>query len=100
MSAASMSDRPARIACTKFCVHPERRTRRLLKVGGTKDPRLDDIVALSPDLVLMNDEENRREDYEALTERGVDCHSTMPRTIKETFDPLGTPLWPCNSDKP
>jgi len=74
------------IACTKFCVHPERRTRRLLKVGGTKDPRLDDIVALSPDLVLMNDEENRREDYEALTERGVDCHSTMPRTIKETAD--------------
>lgn len=23
-----------------------------------------------------------------------------PRTIKETFDPLGSPFWPCNSDKP
>ena len=72
------------IACTKYCIHPERRTRRLLKVGGTKDPKLDEIVALSPDVVLMNDEENRREDYEALTEKGVDCYSTMPRTIKET----------------
>ena len=34
------------IACTKYCIHPERRTRRLLKVGGTKDPKLDDIIAL------------------------------------------------------
>jgi len=25
---------------------------------------------------------------------------TSPRTIKETFAPLGSPLWPCNSDKP
>lgn len=72
------------IACTKFCVHPERRVRKLLKVGGTKDPRINDIIALSPDVVLMNDEENRREDYEALTEKGVDCYSTMPRTIAET----------------
>jgi len=72
------------VACTKFCVHPEQRTRKLLKIGGTKDPKIDDVVALSPDIVLMNDEENRREDYEALREMGVDCHSTMPRTIEET----------------
>lgn len=25
---------------------------------------------------------------------------TSARTIKETFDPLTSPLWPCNSDKP
>lgn len=72
------------IACTKFCVHPERRVKRLLKVGGTKDPKIQEIIALSPDIVLMNDEENRREDYEALIAEGVDCYSTMPRTIKET----------------
>ena len=72
------------IACTKFCVYPEKRVRRLLKVGGTKDPKVEDIVALSPDIVLMNDEENRREDYEALIEAGVDCYSTMPRSIPET----------------
>ena len=72
------------IACTKFCVHPERGVERVKKVGGTKDPLIEEIVTLSPDIVLMNDEENRREDYQALTERGVRCHSTMPRTIEET----------------
>ena len=72
------------LACTKFCVHPEGGVKRALKVGGTKDPRIDDIVSLSPDIVLMNDEENRQEDYQALIGRGVRCHSTMPRTIAET----------------
>ena len=72
------------LACTKFCVHPERGVERVKKVGGTKDPLIEEIVTLSPDIVLMNDEENRREDYQALTERGVRCHSTMPRTIEET----------------
>ena len=57
-----------------------------MKVGGTKDPRVDDIAALAPDLVLMNDEENRREDYQALIGRGLRCHSTMPRTIDETAE--------------
>jgi len=74
------------LACTKFCVHPARGVKRLLKVGGTKDPKIGDIIALKPDIVLMNDEENRQEDYEALTERGIVCYSTMPRTIEETAD--------------
>ena len=77
---------PDLLACTKFCVHPARGVKRLPKVGGTKDPKIEDIIALRPDIVLMNDEENRREDYEALTEEGIDCYSTMPRTIPETAD--------------
>ena len=55
-----------------------------MKVGGTKDPNVDDVAALVPDLVLMNEEENRREDYQALQGRGLTCHSSMPRTIEET----------------
>ena len=74
------------IACTKFCVHPERGVRRVMKVGGTKDPRVDDIGNLVPDLVLMNEEENRSEDYQALMGRGLTCHSSMPRTIAETAE--------------
>jgi len=72
------------VACTKFCVHPARGVQKLKKVGGTKDPNLEAIQALRPDIVLMNDEENRREDYQELTEQGLNCYSTMPRTISET----------------
>lgn len=57
-----------------------------MKVGGTKDPQVEQIAALVPDLVLMNGEENRREDYQALTGQGLTCHSTMPRTIQETAE--------------
>jgi iron complex transport system substrate-binding protein len=69
---------------TKFCVHPADRVDAVEKVGGTKNPRIDRIVALSPDLVLMNDEENRKEDADALLAAGLRVHSSMPRTAPET----------------
>lgn len=52
------------IACTRFCERPD-----LEHVGGTKDPDVARIEALRPDLVVMDAEENRREDYDALVER-------------------------------
>ena len=55
------------VACTRFCEQPE-----LHHVGGTKDPDIDAIVALAPDLVVVDREENRREDAEALRLRGVE----------------------------
>ena len=38
----------------------------LAQVGGTKDPDIAAIVALAPDLVVLCEEENRREDADAL----------------------------------
>ena len=69
---------------TKFCVHPADRVAAVPALGGTKDPKLDRVVALRPDLVLMNEEENRREDWEALAAAGVPLHVSFPR------DALGT----------
>ena len=40
-------------------------------VGGTKNPRLDEIRALEPDLVIANQEENTREDLEKLAFSGI-----------------------------
>ncbi len=57
------------VAVTRFCEQP-----RLAHVGGTKDPDLDAIVALRPDLVVMCEEENRREDADALATSGLDLH--------------------------
>jgi ABC-type Fe3+-hydroxamate transport system substrate-binding protein len=66
------------VACTRFCEQPD-----LVHVGGTKDPDVDAIVALAPDLVVLNVEENRREDAEALTAAGL---TTVALTIDTVAD--------------
>lgn len=72
------------VGITRYCVHPVEGVRSVAKVGGTKDPELARIVALAPDLVLMNDEENRRADYEALCAAGLSCLSSLPRDTAGT----------------
>ena len=57
------------VGVTRFCEHPE-----LTAVGGTKDPDVPAILGLRPDIVVVNDEENRREDADALAAAGVDVH--------------------------
>jgi ABC-type Fe3+-hydroxamate transport system substrate-binding protein len=51
---------------TKFCVHPDDLQKRVKIIGGTKNPRLYDIIALNPDLIIANKEENRQDDINAL----------------------------------
>lgn len=71
---------------TKFCVHPQPQVEAIERVGGTKNPKIARIVELAPDIVLMNEEENRIEDAEALRAAGINCHTSMPRTIAETAE--------------
>jgi ABC-type Fe3+-hydroxamate transport system substrate-binding protein len=51
---------------TGFCIHPWEIVRHVAKVGGTKDVKLEKIRALAPTHVIVNVDENRREDAEAL----------------------------------
>jgi len=74
----------ALVGRTKFCVHPADRVEAVEKVGGTKNPKVDRIIELAPDLVLMNEEENRREDAVALEAAGLRVHTSMPRTASDT----------------
>ena len=69
---------------TKFCVHPADRVASVEKVGGTKNPKVARIIELAPDLVLLNEEENRREDAEALASAGIRCHVSFPKTALDT----------------
>lgn len=55
------------VGVTRFCTHPAGWARRKATVGGTKNARVDDILALEPDLVLGNKEENTAELVEALS---------------------------------
>ena len=66
------------IACTRFCEQPGIET-----VGGTKDPDVASISLLKPDLVVVNDEENRLDDVERLGKLGVPVHSMSPRSVAE-----------------
>jgi ABC-type Fe3+-hydroxamate transport system substrate-binding protein len=66
------------IACTRFCEQPGIPT-----VGGTKDPEVAQISLLKPDLVVVNDEENRFEDVDRLAKLGLTIHQMSPRSVAE-----------------
>jgi ABC-type Fe3+-hydroxamate transport system substrate-binding protein len=68
----------APVACTRFCEQPG-----LATVGGTKNPDVAAIIALAPDLVVVNNEENRIEDARALVDAGVPLHDMSPRSVHE-----------------
>src|SRR5215813_10122637 len=68
------------IAITDYCVYPEAGVARLPRIGGTKNPDVGRIINLSPDLVIANQEENRKEDVLALQEAGIPVWVMFPRT--------------------
>src|ERR1700722_18079887 len=53
------------------------------RVRGTKKPDRGAIAALRPDLVLANQEENRRIDVERLRAAGIPVWVTVIRTLDE-----------------
>jgi ABC-type Fe3+-hydroxamate transport system substrate-binding protein len=64
------------VACTRFCEQPA-----LHHVGGTKDPDLAAIADIAPDLVVVDEEENRREDHDALLAAGLPVHVLAVRDL-------------------
>jgi ABC-type Fe3+-hydroxamate transport system substrate-binding protein len=64
------------VACTRFCEQPQ-----LRHVGGTKDPVIADIADLAPDLVIVDEEENRLEDHDALVDLGLSVHVLAVRDL-------------------
>lgn len=71
------------VACTRFCEQPEIRS-----VGGTKNPDLAEIGALEPDLVVVDEEENRKSDYDRLVCRGLDVHVLAVRSVGDVAEQL------------
>lgn len=56
---------------TTFCVEPLGAVDAVTVVGGTKTVKVERVLALEPQLVIANKEENRREDIEALRAAGL-----------------------------
>ena len=74
------------VGITTFCIHPEAGVAGIETVGGTKTPRVERIIELRPDIVLLNEEENRKEDAERLFDAGLECHTSLPRNAQETAE--------------
>ncbi len=66
------------VGCTRFCELDD-----VPAVGGTKNVDVDAVVALAPDLVVVNDEENRIGDADAIDARGLALHSMSPRSVAD-----------------
>ena len=77
--------RPA--AVTRFCEAPGIQT-----VGGTKNPDVETIIGMGPDLVVMDAEENRVEDADVLRAANIRVHATRVRSFQEV-EPTLARLW-------
>jgi ABC-type Fe3+-hydroxamate transport system substrate-binding protein len=75
------------IGVSRFCEHPA-----IESFGGTKDPAIDRIVSLRPDLVVMCDQENRREDHDALVNAGLDVFAFSITALEHVHPQLNL-LW-------
>ena len=71
------------VGATRYCVRPKGMLWGLPRIGGTKNPDIGRILALKPDLVFANEEENRIEDVRALEEAGIDVDVTFSKTVSE-----------------
>jgi ABC-type Fe3+-hydroxamate transport system substrate-binding protein len=65
---------------TGFCIHPREVVKAIPKVGGTKDVKFDRIREIGATHVLVNVDENRREDADTLAKMGVAVVATHPQT--------------------
>lgn len=74
------------VGATDWCTHPHDLDVR--RVRGTKNPDLKAIIALQPDLVLANKEENRELDVRRLREAGVHVWVTDIETVPQALDSL------------
>jgi ABC-type hemin transport system substrate-binding protein len=57
---------------TRFCIHPAPWVDSIPTVGGTKDAKADKILALEPDLVVADKDENPKRLVDELTEAGIE----------------------------
>lgn len=76
------------VGITDYCVFPADQLQELPRLGGPKNPRIDQIVALEPDLILANQEENTPAAVNALEAAGLPVLVTFPTTVREALDVL------------
>lgn len=74
------------VGATDWCTHPLGLD--VTRIRGTKNPDVAAVLALEPDLVLANEEENREVDLQELRGAGVEVDVTHVRTLAQAFAEL------------
>lgn len=99
--AVAVSVPGALVGATEWCSHPEDLDDLgVVRVGGTKNPDVRRIIALAPDLVIANEEENRAPDLAALRAAGVQVLVTEVRDLPDAFRELTRVLAACGAGRP
>jgi ABC-type Fe3+-hydroxamate transport system substrate-binding protein len=75
------------VGVTEYCPTPEKESIAAL-IGGTHQVDIEKIVSLKPDLILANQEENKRDDIEALERAGLKVWVTFPKTVGSALEIL------------
>ncbi|MGQ4362795.1 helical backbone metal receptor [Streptomyces sp. SAS_272] len=83
------------VGATNWCSHPAGLD--VARIGGTKNPDVGRVVALAPDLVIANEEENRAPDIAALRAAGLDVLVTEVRDVAQAFRELSRVLRACGA---
>jgi ABC-type Fe3+-hydroxamate transport system substrate-binding protein len=84
--AIALSEPDLLVGATDWCTHPA--DLAVERVRGTKNPDLRRIAALTPDLVVCNQEENRRLDVERLRAQGIAVWVTVTEDLDQALGAL------------
>jgi endonuclease-3 len=68
---------------TRYCIAPTWIRATVPEVGGTKDPNLDRIRDLKPDLVILERDENRKAAADGLTALGIPWLALEVRSLRD-----------------
>jgi iron complex transport system substrate-binding protein len=77
------------VGVTDFCTHPAEALIGMPRIGGPKNAHVEEIIALKPDLVFANQEENSPEIIRMLQAAGLLVWIFFPKTVKQAI----TDLW-------
>ncbi len=77
------------VGLTDYCVSPPDGFPNAVRVRGTKNPDVAKIIALRPDLVIVNVDENRQLDVQRLREAGLAVYVTAAVDVPTAAQSLG-----------
>lgn len=74
------------VGATQWCTHPA--DLDVLRVGGPKNPSIPKIRSLKPDIIIANEEENRKDDVERMRSAGLNVWVTKMDDVDQTITSL------------
>lgn len=76
------------VGITDYCIYPSDEVAGVRRLGGPKNPSIEDIINLHPDLVIANMEENSRQTVEELEATGLAVWVSFPQSVFESMEVL------------